>query len=253
MNWTVSLSWASLFFISVVDGEGNSWAHGPLHSGSGRTACLSLGDVRYDRNSLKTQSTLITIASSMSWVGPSIAVGAGVGGLFIGSLLGIAAAYFFMKYRQRKERSGSFMHLEPASPLLRSPQAPMFPLFLSYKPSGEHSQSGHRQNSSLASSHISADISGPLLNDNQNRVTQFYIEPFVAPSEDERLRTAQAWEGRPTAHGVPLSPRNTRVAVSVSHPDGTEDVENSPESTSKQTRNQRVEEEKESQPLIGKF
>jgi hypothetical protein len=42
MNWTVSLSWASPFFISLVDSAGNMWSNGPLHSGGGGTiACLA--------------------------------------------------------------------------------------------------------------------------------------------------------------------------------------------------------------------
>ena len=45
INWTVTLPWASPFFISVVDSAGNMWANGLLHSGSGaNTACLS-GDI----------------------------------------------------------------------------------------------------------------------------------------------------------------------------------------------------------------
>jgi len=42
LNWTVSLSWASSFFVSVVDSAGNAWANGLLHSGgSSSSACLS--------------------------------------------------------------------------------------------------------------------------------------------------------------------------------------------------------------------
>ena len=42
INWTVSLSWASPFFISLADSAGNMWSNGPLHSGGGgTTACLT--------------------------------------------------------------------------------------------------------------------------------------------------------------------------------------------------------------------
>ncbi|EJD04252.1 uncharacterized protein FOMMEDRAFT_19513, partial [Fomitiporia mediterranea MF3/22] len=44
INWTVQLSWASPFFISLVDANGQTWANGPLHSGGeGPTDCLALG------------------------------------------------------------------------------------------------------------------------------------------------------------------------------------------------------------------
>lgn len=41
MNWTVSLSWGTPFFISVADSGGKLWATGLLHSGGpGTTDCL---------------------------------------------------------------------------------------------------------------------------------------------------------------------------------------------------------------------
>jgi len=41
INWTVSLSWASPFFISLTDADNLAWSNGPLHSGSGSDTCLS--------------------------------------------------------------------------------------------------------------------------------------------------------------------------------------------------------------------
>jgi hypothetical protein len=42
INWTVGLSWATPFFLSIVDSAGNMWANGLLHSGAGTTsACLA--------------------------------------------------------------------------------------------------------------------------------------------------------------------------------------------------------------------
>ena len=42
MNWTVSLSWSTGFFISVADSAGAMWSNGLLHSGGpGTTGCLA--------------------------------------------------------------------------------------------------------------------------------------------------------------------------------------------------------------------
>jgi hypothetical protein len=42
MNWTVSLSYASQFFVGLYDSAGAMWSYGPLHSGGGgTTACLA--------------------------------------------------------------------------------------------------------------------------------------------------------------------------------------------------------------------
>ncbi|KAF8912950.1 hypothetical protein CPB84DRAFT_1957354 [Gymnopilus junonius] len=58
INWTVSLSWASPFFISLVDANGNMWANGPLHSGGGgATACLA-GSIT-DRNDTVTLPVVV--------------------------------------------------------------------------------------------------------------------------------------------------------------------------------------------------
>lgn len=47
INWTVALSWATPFFLSVVDSAGNMWANGLLHSGAGTTsACLADSPIR---------------------------------------------------------------------------------------------------------------------------------------------------------------------------------------------------------------
>jgi len=91
INWTVSLSWASPFFMSLVDSGGNVWANGPMHSGSGSTSCLDT-DLSPNNNA------------------KNAVVGAGIGGVFGGLLLGLAAAYLFLQYKsQRREREMEFL------------------------------------------------------------------------------------------------------------------------------------------------
>ncbi|KAF8525230.1 hypothetical protein BU17DRAFT_84148 [Hysterangium stoloniferum] len=78
INWTVALSWASPFFVSLVDANGLSWSNGPLHSGDGQTNCLS--------------------AVSGSSHGPvGITIGAAIGGAVLGGLISIIIAYFMRK------------------------------------------------------------------------------------------------------------------------------------------------------------
>ncbi|KDQ54842.1 hypothetical protein JAAARDRAFT_196237 [Jaapia argillacea MUCL 33604] len=84
INWTVSLSWGSPFYISLVDSQGNTWANGPLHSGGGGpTACLAQTDTVSGGSGLK----------------PVVAIGTGVGGLALGALLGGLIAYFCSRPR----------------------------------------------------------------------------------------------------------------------------------------------------------
>lgn len=88
VNWTVSLSWGSPFFISVVDSTGLSWAHGPLHSGEGDTSCLSVG---------------ATIPDTSKTVKVFVAVVAGIAGLVAGGLLTALFGIFFRRFRGRKD------------------------------------------------------------------------------------------------------------------------------------------------------
>ncbi|KAF8656382.1 hypothetical protein AX16_002568 [Volvariella volvacea WC 439] len=100
MNWTVELSWASQFFISVSDSMGNSWSQGPLHSGgNGPTACLAMGAAATDSNTIS----------------PGIAIGGSLGGLLVGLLAGIGAAYVFMSRRQDKKDKSQLMELQLGS------------------------------------------------------------------------------------------------------------------------------------------
>ncbi|KAL1740574.1 hypothetical protein HDZ31DRAFT_67809 [Schizophyllum fasciatum] len=99
VNWTVSMSWASTFFISMVDADHNRWSYGPLHSGEGSTAsCLDVSS----SNKL-----------------PAIASGAGIGGLVVGLTLGSLFAWLFLRrQRETAARHSSYVDADPfASPM----------------------------------------------------------------------------------------------------------------------------------------
>jgi len=97
LNWTVGLSWAAPFFVSVFDSAGHAWASGPLHSGGpGTTGCLS------------QNSTSLSLASVKQNPPPAVSVGAGVGGLALGVLLGGLAAYFLSRRREHHREQQAF-------------------------------------------------------------------------------------------------------------------------------------------------
>ncbi|KIJ45094.1 hypothetical protein M422DRAFT_67256 [Sphaerobolus stellatus SS14] len=96
IKWTVSLSWSSSFFVSLVDAKGITWSAGLLHSGSGDTSCLS--------------------GSGSNKLGISVGatVGAAVGGLLVGTALSIL--FMLLVFRRRNsarpmKRRISGMHL----------------------------------------------------------------------------------------------------------------------------------------------
>ncbi|KAF9033740.1 hypothetical protein BDZ89DRAFT_1062835 [Hymenopellis radicata] len=111
VNWTVDLSWASPFFISVVDSEFNRWSYGPLHSGgNGPTGCLALGDI-----------------PASSGVSSGAAAGIGLGGATAGALLGIAVAWFIFRRREhsRLSQSSSMDHFHSNNSFGHTPRMPM--------------------------------------------------------------------------------------------------------------------------------
>ncbi|KAI0697140.1 hypothetical protein BC835DRAFT_785906 [Cytidiella melzeri] len=94
INWTVSLSYGSPFFVSLVDSTGLSWQNGPLHSGGGGSpACLSQTDAD----------------SSSSEVHSWVAAVSGVAGLIVGLLVGMLGALLFLRW-QRRHRRGPDNH-----------------------------------------------------------------------------------------------------------------------------------------------
>ncbi|KIK71398.1 hypothetical protein GYMLUDRAFT_977208 [Collybiopsis luxurians FD-317 M1] len=92
MTWTIDLTWASPFFISVSDSAGSSWAYGPLHVGEGSDSCLGSGS---------------------KGVPAGAVAGAGVGGVLVGLLVGSVAAFYFLRRRRSKR---PYLGLDVTSP-----------------------------------------------------------------------------------------------------------------------------------------
>ncbi|KAJ7671045.1 hypothetical protein B0H17DRAFT_1335527 [Mycena rosella] len=83
IDWTVSLSWAFPFFLSLVSSDGQMWSNGPLHAGGfGPSDCLAPG----------------TISNSKAH---ALAVGAGVGGAFGAGIFGALVTFLFLRYRHK--------------------------------------------------------------------------------------------------------------------------------------------------------
>jgi len=101
MNWTVQLTWASPFFISVADSAGSMWANGQLHAaGPGTNDCL-IGN--------RTEETLVK---------PVVAIGSGIGGLVVGVALGLLTMFFVMRARRRAGReNGTLGYSVPSAPM----------------------------------------------------------------------------------------------------------------------------------------
>ncbi|KAJ8515830.1 hypothetical protein ONZ45_g6796 [Pleurotus djamor] len=89
ITWTVSLSFNFPFFLSLTSNDGRMWSFGPQHSASpGPDDCLAPGLI----SPQKARKT---------------AVGAGVGSLFAGIVLGGLGAVLFWRYRLRDIEAGS--------------------------------------------------------------------------------------------------------------------------------------------------
>ncbi|KAF8898495.1 hypothetical protein BD779DRAFT_1484242 [Infundibulicybe gibba] len=236
MNWTVSLTWASPFFISVADSAGNFWSNGPLHSGQGTDNCL-------------VSNT--TLAAAKAKLSPGIPVGAGVGGLVLGALGGILIAYLFMRRQNRDHmHKDHFLDLGSGTQI-NNPHlaydAPHSPSSPNYRPIP--SMAGAVMDSSLGSSNPSANS---LM---INRASQYRVEPFVMPGEDGRVtsmnRASTSHSSAPPAPPTSVAheshagsstsaPGNQvyvvhhdggRAPVTVYHQDGTEVVELPPRYT----------------------
>ncbi|KAI0252649.1 hypothetical protein BJV78DRAFT_327636 [Lactifluus subvellereus] len=87
INWTVSLSHGSPFFIAVTDSQGVGWSQGPLHSGdNAETRCLDINNS----------------GRSSSHVGQTI--GAALGGIVVGLIAGAAGIFVFRRCRGGQNR-----------------------------------------------------------------------------------------------------------------------------------------------------
>ncbi|KAF9023415.1 hypothetical protein BDZ89DRAFT_1162746 [Hymenopellis radicata] len=225
VNWTVDLSWASPFFISVVDSEFNFWSYGPLHSGEGNSGCLSGVSKESDSDISSTGKT----------------IGTGIAGLVVGALAGILAAVWFLKRRQKRQRQeGQFVALGPSTPLDSGmdPLAPRHDPFDS--PWSLTSGTRYRPVPTMPS-----DTSfGNYHTLSHSPQSTYQVEPFVMPGE-ERLSTQGPISPGSTTHGyrspsVANDPHTSRqqsghvyvvhhdggrAPITVYHEDGTEVVE----------------------------
>ncbi|KAF8996260.1 hypothetical protein BDQ17DRAFT_1364686 [Cyathus striatus] len=88
LNWTVSLSWASPFFISMFDSGGNAWSAGPLHSGGPgqTTSCLTAPKDQRAKGIQHTTAALMTVAALLS-----------------GLVVGVLSAWLLLKLRRRRQ------------------------------------------------------------------------------------------------------------------------------------------------------
>ncbi|KAF9486306.1 hypothetical protein BDN70DRAFT_869786 [Pholiota conissans] len=95
INWTLSLNWASPFYISLADSSGSLWSNGPLHAGGGGTiACLS-GNVTSSHN-----------------VPAHVAIGVSFLSLFIGIAFGLGGLFLHLKRRESRS-----VQLQSSSPI----------------------------------------------------------------------------------------------------------------------------------------
>ncbi|KAF8641089.1 hypothetical protein AX17_000733 [Amanita inopinata Kibby_2008] len=170
LNWTISLSWAAPFFISVVDSSGNSWSNGPLHSGGfGPTTCL----VGFD----SSRRTRVDLA---------VVIGVGVGGAVAGLLVGIGSGSLLARKR-RRAHAETFLEFNSGQNSLQD--AALHHLNTTSQYSPVPSMPTPEAAASLGTGHKS-------YNSLMHRLTQdsanYHIEPFVMPSpEDGRQMTAQ--------------------------------------------------------------
>jgi hypothetical protein len=185
MNWTVSLSWASPFFVSVVDSQGNSWANGPLHSGGdGPTDCLSLG------------------AGATNEVSRGATVGAGIGGAVAGALLGILASFLYLRKRNRKSSYDRFAGSGKPSTDQHGDQAELVGHPAVPASSLERAPSGQSREATIASGISSSGASPSLLGRLGHTNQQFHVEPFVLPSpttQQPRCLPPEATPASPTS------------------------------------------------------
>ncbi|EDR07351.1 uncharacterized protein LACBIDRAFT_298423 [Laccaria bicolor S238N-H82] len=213
INWTVSLSWASPFFISVVDSAGNMWANGLLHSGQGSSSACLAGN---------------TTSTGSSTVKSVVAIGSGVGGLALGLFIGVLTAFFFLRrhYKKKDQRRSVYM----ADSMPNSPHALLDPPTTM----GTSSQYapipfGNVADTSLGSSNPSS------ASNYMGRSSGYAVEPFVMPGEDGRRSELPSGPGRALSAGsTSHAPQNQVYVVhhdsqappvTIYHEDGTQVVE----------------------------
>jgi hypothetical protein len=206
INWTVALSWGSMFYISVADSAGNIWANGPMHAGGdGPTGCLA------------TDAATPTDNGKDNQVSTYVAVGSGIGGLVAGLIIGLVGALAvlrcFKKNRQggllRQDSFESAPSLGAIAPYTTVPHTPY-----------------HDRTETTAQTLHGVGSLGRLRTDGS-----YKVEPFVLPQQQQQPPTSPSAAGReslgtaPTSDGSttdPMSPdqRKGRPNVYVVHHDG---------------------------------
>ncbi|KAH6916793.1 hypothetical protein BKA70DRAFT_1250610 [Coprinopsis sp. MPI-PUGE-AT-0042] len=193
MNWTVSLSWSSSFFISVADSAGAMWSNGLLHSGGGgSTACLA--------GSVVDPPEGVPIAA---------AIGAGVGGVAVGVLAGILTMFCCMRTRRKKPKADGSVDLS-ASGLAPTP-------FVDNSTGGSSAQypttigsnmQYHVEPLRMPSEDGRRTFATPSHSSQRTSVVVTHAEPSFAPPAPSR-----------TEHQHDLSPPHNPGAVYVLHHD----------------------------------
>ncbi|EKM50599.1 uncharacterized protein PHACADRAFT_213500 [Phanerochaete carnosa HHB-10118-sp] len=130
INWTVSLSWGSSFFISLTDSSGMLWAQGPLHSGLGTsTACLDTDGQVPLLMSLSTTTDRELNRSETLDIKPWVAAASSVGSILLGILVGLLGAFFFMRCQARRAQcKGQALREEQSTGKEHSEPLPQGPL-----------------------------------------------------------------------------------------------------------------------------
>ena len=178
------MDYATPFFISLVDADGSMWAYGPLHAAAGGTLNCLMGNVTSQSVSCNVAVlSLIFMFTSYfrasDTVKPAVAIGAGLGGLALGLLVGILGAWLFLKGQYTKKlKSARF-----AAPS-RVPSRHGSPLDLSY----EHGSEGTNIRRQPTAS--SLGILG--------RSVEYQVEPFIMPGENH---TGHVYESQSRTSG----------------------------------------------------
>ncbi|TEB39070.1 hypothetical protein FA13DRAFT_1751550 [Coprinellus micaceus] len=184
-NWTVDLSWATPFFISVADSAGNAWSNGVLHSGGPGV----------------TSDCLAGNSTTNGGVPAGAAAGAGVGGVVLGLFIGLASMFLFTRKKIKTLEQQALLDLSGdayAVARLNITQCP---------------------HTAASTPWVTSDARPPVGS------FQYHIEPFTMPpsttSDDGRLRPSPpTGTGSGNAEGKVQAP-----PVTIYHEDGTEVVE----------------------------
>ena len=164
-------------------------------------------------------------------VQPVVAIGAGVGGLVAGLLIGLAATYLFITQSYKKKMLGDrFVDVASSH---GSPDATTY----AHLPQDFHYRVIPTTSTSGNPTHTSSSPSGVVQQMGSGGSLQYHVEPFVMPGEDGRLVNATRPTGQlpetvssPTApqqqsHVYVLHHDSNIPPVTIFHESGTEIVE----------------------------